>query len=97
MNTRESNAVHIGTVAMMIAMHLDYRLLRKPAVAYGLMALALVLLVAVLFSPLINNTRRWFVLGGFSFQPAEFAKLGIHRDLEFRAVLGVHQPQSAIQ
>ena len=39
-------------------MHIDYRRLRKPAVVYALLGAVLVLLVAVLFSPQLNATRR---------------------------------------
>ena len=35
----------------------------------------LVLLIAVLFTPAMNNTRRWFFVGGVSVQPSELAKL----------------------
>ena len=32
-------------------------------------------LVAVLFSPPVNNARRWFSVGGLGIQPSELAKL----------------------
>ncbi len=38
---------------------------------------ALALLVAVLFAPELNNTRRWFFVGGLSVQPSELAKLAL--------------------
>ena len=37
--------------------------------------ISLILLVAVLFSPEINGSRRWIFLGGFSIQPSEIAKV----------------------
>ncbi|MDO8499842.1 MAG: rod shape-determining protein RodA [bacterium] len=41
-------------------------------------ALSLLLLFAVLiFGHTIRGTKGWFVLGGFSFQPVEFAKIGL--------------------
>jgi len=42
--------------------------------ALGATALAL---VAVLFTARVAGARRWFRLGGFGLQPAEFAKLGV--------------------
>ena len=32
-------------------------------------------LIAVLFSPPVNNARRWFGIGGLGIQPSELAKL----------------------
>ena len=46
-----------------------------PAVVYGLLGGVLALLVAVLFQPELNGTRRWFFVGGVSLQPSELAKL----------------------
>lgn len=51
----------------------DYELIAKAApVGYGIM---LVLLVAVLFTQPINGATSWFIIGSFSIQPAEFAKI----------------------
>jgi cell division protein FtsW len=36
----------------------------------------ILLLIAVLFAPELNNTRRWLLIGGLSVQPSEIAKLG---------------------
>ncbi len=68
-------AAAIGIVAMLVMMHVDYRLLRRPAVIYTLLAGMLVLLIAVLFTPELNESRRWFFIGGISVQPSELAKL----------------------
>lgn len=67
-------AAGVGLVCMGIAMHVDYRILARPSVVYGLLGGVLVLLVAVLFSPELNATHRWFFLGPVSIQPAEIAK-----------------------
>ncbi|HEY0514923.1 MAG TPA: putative lipid II flippase FtsW [Thermoanaerobaculia bacterium] len=67
----------LGLVLMAWLMHMDYRRLRTPAVIYTLLAVALVLLVGVLFSPQLNATRRWFFVGGISIQPSELAKLAL--------------------
>lgn len=46
-----------------------------PFFAYPLYGLMVLMLVGVfLFGKEINGARSWFVLGGFQFQPAEFAK-----------------------
>jgi cell division protein FtsW len=74
---RQSIAATLGLGAMALAMHLDYRLLRRPAVVYSLVGGALVLLVAVLFQPAVNGTRRWFLLGPYSLQASELAKLAL--------------------
>lgn len=66
-----------GFVLMAVAMHVDYRLLRKPAVVYALVGTAVLLLVLVLFMPMLNATRRWLFVGPISMQPSEFAKLAV--------------------
>lgn len=70
-------AAGIGLAAMFGVMHADYRWLRRPAVVYALLLGVLVLLVAVLFAPTLNNSRRWFFVGGVSVQPSELAKLAL--------------------
>ncbi|MCB1037209.1 MAG: FtsW/RodA/SpoVE family cell cycle protein, partial [Acidobacteria bacterium] len=74
---KQSLAAGIGLILMAAAMHFDYQLLRRPVVIYGLLAILVFLLVAVLFSPPLNNARRWFFLGGLSLQPSEIAKLAL--------------------
>ena len=44
---------------------------------YGMLAVSLLLLAGVLFSPQLNGTRRWFFLAGLSLQPSELAKLAL--------------------
>jgi cell division protein FtsW len=66
----------LGLVACMVMTALDYRLLRKYALP--LFVLAVLLLALVLVPQLgrkINGARRWFSMGGVSFQPSELAKL----------------------
>ena len=71
----------LGLVLCVTAASLDYRLLKK--FAWPIFGLAIILLVLVLL-PLphgvtrkINGARRWFSLGGASFQPSEVAKLAL--------------------
>jgi cell division protein FtsW len=72
---KQSVAAGIGLVAMLVAMHVDYRRLKEPAVIYALLGVVVVLLGAVLFQPVLNGTRRWFFVGPLSIQPSEIAKL----------------------
>ncbi len=72
---KQTVAAVLGLAAMMVAMHVDYRNLRRPVVIYGLLFAVLILLTAVLFTPAMNNARRWFFVGGVSVQPSELAKL----------------------
>ena len=68
----------IGFVFMLCAMAIDYRWLQK--YAKPLLVLAIFLLVMVLMPGLGKESygaQRWFRLGGFHFQPSEFAKLAM--------------------
>jgi cell division protein FtsW len=66
----------LGLIAMTFAARTDFAIYRRWA--YPMLASAMVLLVAVLFLGVrINGARRWFHFGGFSFQPAELAKLAL--------------------
>lgn len=72
---RQAIAALIGLGCMLIVMHLDYRLLKKPEVLYPALFVIFVLLIAVLFSGEINGSRRWLRIAGLSIQPSEIAKL----------------------
>lgn len=62
----------ISIIAMIIVMLVDYEFMVKTSpIQYGVF---IVLLVAVLFTSPVNGATSWFDIGGFSFQPAEFAK-----------------------
>jgi cell division protein FtsW len=74
---KQAVAAGLGLVLMAWLMHVDYRRLRSPLVIYTLLGGCLVLLVAVLFAPQLNATRRWFFVGGVSVQPSELAKLAL--------------------
>jgi cell division protein FtsW len=65
----------LGLAAMTLAMRFDYRNYRQPTFVWMSLGIATVALVAVLFSPPINGSRRWFGIGGFGVQPSELAKL----------------------
>ncbi len=65
----------LGLSVMAIVMRIDYRTYRSDVVIIGLLAFVGLLLVAVLFSPPVNGSRRWFGLGGLGVQPSELAKV----------------------
>jgi cell division protein FtsW len=67
----------IGLGAMLFGMRTDYGRLRSPAIAYGLLALSVVLLIGVFAFPPVNGARRWIRFAGFSMQPSEIAKLAL--------------------
>lgn len=63
-----------GLVAMGAAASLDYT--RLPTIARTLYFTNLGLLIIVMkFTPKVKGAQRWIPLGGFQFQPSEFAKL----------------------
>lgn len=67
--------IAISIVLMIIAMLFDYKILIKASpVLYGI---AIIMLIAVLFTKPISGARSWFVIGDdlFSFQPAELSKI----------------------
>lgn len=66
----------LGTVAMVAASRLDYKIWRK--IAFWLLVVGVILTTLVLFPQLgfeHGGARRWFVFGGLSFQPSEVLKL----------------------
>jgi cell division protein FtsW len=67
----------VGLLAMWAGMRFDYGRLRNGKVAWGLLALTALLLVAVFAFPPINGARRWIRLAGFSLQPSEISKLAL--------------------
>jgi cell division protein FtsW len=65
----------LGMAVLGIVMRLDYHTYREPAFIWTALGLVALGLVAVLFSPPVNNARRWFAVGGLGIQPSELAKL----------------------
>jgi cell division protein FtsW len=63
-----------GIAAMVIAMKLDYRRYRHPAVVFSFLGVTSLLLISVFLLDRAHNTHRWIHFGGFSFQPSEMAK-----------------------
>lgn len=65
----------LGLAVLGIAMRVDYRSYRSEPFIWGVVALVSLMLVAVLFSPPVNGTRRWFGFGPLGIQPSELAKI----------------------
>jgi cell division protein FtsW len=63
-----------GLVAMVVAMRVDYRRYKHPALVFSFLGITTLLLISVFFLDRSHNTHRWFRVGGFSFQPSELAK-----------------------
>jgi cell division protein FtsW len=72
-----------GIVAMVLAMKIDYRRYRHPAVVFSVLGVTTLLLISVFFLDRAHNTHRWIHWEGFSFQPSEVAKVAIILFLAF--------------
>ena len=71
---RQAVFLTAGLLVLVAAARIDYRLLRLvwlPLLALGVAVLALVLVAG----STEFGARRWFLIGGYSVQPAEFARL----------------------
>lgn len=67
----------LGLPMLWLLMKVDYRTYREPVLIWSCLGLVALGLLAVLFSPPVNNARRWFGMAGMSVQPSEFAKLAV--------------------
>ena len=65
----------LGLAVLGVAMRVDYRSYRSEPFIWGVVAVVALMLVAVLFSPPVNGTRRWFGFGPLGIQPSELAKI----------------------
>ena len=67
----------VSIVLMIIVMLIDYKFLVK--ISPFLYGIAIIMLIAVLFTEPISGAKSWFVIGDdlFSFQPAEVSKIFI--------------------
>ena len=65
----------LGIAVLNLVMRVDYHNYRQPAFIWSALAVVVLGLIAVLFSPPVNNARRWFAVGGLGVQPSELAKL----------------------
>ena len=67
----------LGMALLGLVMRVDYRFYREPVFIWACLGVATAALVMVLFSPPVNNARRWFAVGGLGIQPSELAKLSV--------------------
>lgn len=65
----------LGIAVLSLVMRVDYRTFRNETLIWWLLGGVTLLLVAVLFSPPINGSRRWFSIGPLGIQPSELAKV----------------------
>lgn len=73
---RQGAAVAIGAVVMILLCRIDYRIFKHLLFARGCYVLSIALLVIVLaLGAAKKGSVRWISIGGFQFQPSEFAKI----------------------
>ena len=74
---KQAVALLIGAgTALLIYKYVDYRNFVSKRFLWAIYITAVLLLIAVLiFGKEINNSKSWIIVGGFSFQPAELAKV----------------------
>ena len=74
---KQAVALLIGAgTALLIYKYVDYRNFVSKRFLWAIYLTAVLLLIAVLiFGKEINNSKSWIIVGGFSFQPAELAKV----------------------
>jgi cell division protein FtsW len=63
-----------GLLVMVLAMQIDYRRYKHPAVVFSLLSLTTLMLISVFFLDRSHHTHRWIHWGPMSFQPSEMAK-----------------------
>src|SRR6187401_1379832 len=61
----------LGLALLWLVMGVDYRNYREPVFIWSCLGLVAVGLIAVMFSPPVNNAKRWFSVGGLGIQPSE--------------------------
>lgn len=68
--------IHVSAslLALVVMLRVPYQALRSWAYA-GIVASLGMLALVLQYGKVVNKARRWLVVGGFQFQPAEFAKI----------------------
>ncbi|GAC1434831.1 MAG: putative lipid II flippase FtsW [Terriglobales bacterium] len=72
--TRQLGWAIVGMAAMIVAMKVDYRRYKHPAVVFSVLGVTTLMLISVFLLGRSHHTYRWIHFGGFSFQPSELAK-----------------------
>src|SRR5258708_24969978 len=65
----------LGFAMLWLVMKIDYRTYREPVFIWTCLGIVTLALVGVLFSPPVNNARRWFNLAGIGVQPSQLSQL----------------------
>src|SRR5437763_1393428 len=73
--TKQAMWAAMGIVVLAVVMRIDYHHYKQPILIWVGLGCVAFALMAVLFSPPVNNARRWFAIGGLGIQPSELAKL----------------------
>src|SRR3982075_840020 len=63
-----------GILALVLAMKIDYRRYKNPAVVFSLLGVTTLMLISVFFLDRAHHTHRWIHWGSLSLQPSEMAK-----------------------
>lgn len=75
---KQATFVLLGIAAMGVAMNIDYRTYRRPALIGALLGVSIAALILVLIiGPEIKGSRRWFSIAGLGIQPSETAKIAM--------------------
>ena len=82
----------VGIFLMFVISHIDYHLLKKIAWLFFI-SVIFILVILLAMPPMVEGTtvKRWVVIGSFSFQPSELAKLAVI--ILFSALISVNFKQ----
>ncbi|MCR4999147.1 MAG: putative lipid II flippase FtsW [Lachnospiraceae bacterium] len=72
---KQAFAAGLGMAALIVAIRLDYHIVRP--LAFPFYCASLVLCIYVLFTESINGSSRWIYIGKVSVQPSELAKVAV--------------------
>lgn len=73
--TRQGIFALVGLVGMGVISWIPYKFYKKISIPFYIASVAM--LIAVLLIPTEDTEKRWLYVGGFQFQPSEFAKVAV--------------------